>query len=54
MKENSGKNNYTCNEYREEMILAALQRRLQQTDLSEEERAKLLREIAELEERMGM
>ena len=54
MKENSGKNNYTCNEYREEMILAALQRRLQQEDLSEEERAELLREIAELEERMGM
>lgn len=54
MKENSGKNNYTCNEYREEMILAALQRRLQQEDLSEEERAELLREIAEFEERMGM
>lgn len=54
MKENSEKNNYTCNEYREEMILAALQRRLLQTDLTEEERAKLLREIAELEERMGM
>jgi len=54
MKEKSGKNNYTCNEYREEMILASLQRRLQQADLSDEERARLLREIAELEERMGM
>lgn len=44
---------YTCSEYREEMILLALRRRLQQPDLAEEERARLLREIARLEEEFG-
>jgi hypothetical protein len=44
---------YTCNEYREEMILAALQKRLQQNNLSETEREKLLQDICELEQRMG-
>ncbi|MFN2353674.1 MAG: hypothetical protein ABR512_03990 [Desulfopila sp.] len=45
---------YTCNEYREEMILAALQRRLQREPLSEEERDRLLQEIEVLEQRMGL
>ncbi|MDJ0622127.1 MAG: hypothetical protein QNJ17_04125 [Desulfocapsaceae bacterium] len=54
VKENSGKNKYTCNEYREEMILAALQRRLQQNNLSEEEKTRVLQEIAELEKKMGL
>ena len=45
---------YTCNEYREEMILAALQRRLQREPLSEEERDRLLQEIEALEQRMGL
>lgn len=45
---------YTCNEYREEMILASLQRRLQQEALTEEERNKVLQEIEELERRMGL
>ena len=40
---------YTCNEYREEMILLALRRRLQQPDLAEEERKRLIGEIARLE-----
>ena len=44
---------YTCNEYREEMVLAALQKRLQQDNLSETERDKLLQDIREFEERMG-
>ena len=47
-------NIYTCNEYREEMILAALQKRLQQDNLSEQEREKLLQDIAELEKKMGL
>ncbi len=45
---------YTCNEYREEMILAALQKRLQQQNLSETEREKLLQDIAELEKKIGL
>jgi len=44
---------YTCNEYREEMILLSLQRKLQQT-LSDEERQKVLAEIARLEKAMGL
>lgn len=45
---------YTCKEYREEMILASLQRRLQREALSKEERDKVLQEIEELERRMGL
>jgi len=44
---------YTCNEYREEMILLALRRKLQRHELTEEERAKLIKEIARLEEAIG-
>ncbi len=44
---------YTCNEYRQEMILAALQRQLQQA-ATENERRRLLEEIRRLEEEMGM
>jgi hypothetical protein len=47
-------NFYTCNEYREEMILLALQRRLQQEQLSEAERAKRAEEIERLTRKMGM
>lgn len=45
---------YTCNEYREEMILAALQKRLQQKNLSEIDKEKLLQDIAELEKKIGL
>lgn len=45
---------YTCNEYREEMILLALQQRLQQPGLTEAEKLKLSTEIAELAEKIGM
>jgi hypothetical protein len=45
---------YTCKEYREEMVLLALQQRLQQKDLSEEERQRILEEIQRLETSMGM
>lgn len=48
------KNRYTCNEYREEMILLGLQRRLSQKDLTEEERQKLLLEISNVEKQMGL
>jgi hypothetical protein len=53
MKEEK-KHVYTCNEYREEMILAALQKRLQQNNLSEQERENLLQDISELEKKMGL
>jgi hypothetical protein len=45
---------YTCNEYREEMRLLGLRRRLEQQSLSEDERAKLVAEIESLERAMAM
>jgi hypothetical protein len=45
---------YTCNDYREEMILNSLQRRLQRDDLSEEERDRILKELHQLEQKMGL
>lgn len=45
---------YTCNEYREEMILVNLHNRLQQESLTEEERLKIQKEIEKLEEQMGL
>lgn len=45
---------YTCHEYREEMILSALQRSLNRDGLSDEERKKILKQIEELEKKMGM
>ncbi|WP_205749287.1 hypothetical protein [Desulfopila sp. IMCC35008] len=47
-------NRYTCAEYREEMILAGLQRALNRKDLSPEERKELEQQIAELEKKMGL
>lgn len=44
---------YTCNEYRQEMILLALRNRLQQADLADEERNGLIGEIARLEKEIG-
>lgn len=44
---------YTCNEYREEMILLGLRQKLLQPDLTAEEREKLLKEIARLEKAIG-
>lgn len=45
---------YTCNEYRQEMILLALQRRLQHDGLKGKEREKLLKDISALEKEMGL
>jgi hypothetical protein len=45
---------YTCSEYREEMILLGLKRRLTEPDLSEAERQRLLDRINALEQEMGM
>ena len=45
---------YTCREYREEMVLLGLRRRLAQGDLSEEERRALRARLKELEAEMEM
>jgi hypothetical protein len=45
---------YTCTDYRTEMILLGLQRRLNQPDLSEKERDALQEEIRALEKTMGL
>jgi len=43
---------YTCNEYRAEMILLSLYRRLDDDSLSETERREIRREIVRLESEM--
>jgi hypothetical protein len=50
----SKKGRYTCTDYREEMILLGLQRRLNQGELTEEERKEILKEIEVIEKQMGM
>ncbi len=45
---------YTCNEYRAEMILLALHKKLQQPNISEYDRLEVAREIARLEKKIGM
>lgn len=45
---------YTCEDYRSEMQLVALKKRLQQEDLSKEEKSKLIEEIKQLEEEMNL
>lgn len=46
--------NYTCNDYRAEMILLGLQKQLTRQDLTCEEKEALHRRIAEVEKEMGM
>ncbi len=43
-----------CSRYREEMLLAALRRQLQNEPLSERQRREIQRRIAQLEREMGM
>jgi len=52
-KPNTG-GQYTCNEYREEMILLGLQKRLASQGLTQEEKESLLKEIAKVEKQMGL
>lgn len=49
----SSPSQYTCNDYREEMILLGLRQKLQQSNLTDEERVKLKKEIARLEKIIG-
>jgi len=52
MKETS--NQYTCQDYRAEMILISLNKKLVNPDLSDKERQNIHREIQRLEKQMGM
>ena len=54
MQKNDSAPRYTCLEYREEMILLGLQKRLSSPGLSAEERESLLKEIQRVEEEMGI
>jgi hypothetical protein len=44
---------YTCKDYREEMILLALRQKLQLPHLTDEEKTKLTEEIVRLEKALG-
>lgn len=46
--------NYTCTEYREEMILLGLRKRLATENLTREEKEELLKQISEVEKQMGI
>ena len=46
--------NYTCNDYREEMILLGLQKQLTKPDLTPEEKERIETQIREVEKQMGM
>ena len=50
----TGGQTYTCNEYREEMILLSLHRQLAAADLSPEKKEALLKEINNIEILMGL
>jgi len=45
---------YTCNDYRAEMILLSLQRRLSRPELGEREKQEILAEIERVKAEMGM
>ncbi len=49
---NAKANSYTCKEYREEMILAGLKKRLTQVGLSDNERSEIEQEILRIEKIM--
>ncbi len=54
MKNKSRTGQYTCNEYRDEMILLGLQQRLASPDISPAEKERILTEIQEVEKKMGL
>ena len=54
MEQPNPKNIYTCNEYREEMILLGLQKRLSSNHLTRKEKEDLLIQIEDLEKQMGI
>ena len=46
--------NYTCREYRQEMILLGLKRQLEDAELDEPQRMNIEKKISKLEQQMGM
>lgn len=54
MAGNGSSTSYTCNEYREEMILLALEQRLGRPDLSDSEKKRIETEIERLKSEMGL
>ncbi len=50
----SDQNKYTCNEYRQEMILLSLRMRLNKENLPESEKKLIQREIQQIETAMDM
>jgi hypothetical protein len=54
MDKNDSVKRYTCLEYREEMILLGLQKRLASENLTPGEKERLLKEIRKVEEEMGI
>ena len=48
------KGKYTCNDYREEMILLGLKRRLALGKLDKEEKEEIIKKIKENEKAMGI
>ena len=45
---------YTCEDYRQEMKLMALRKRLEEEDLSKEEKTRLAEEIKKLEQEIKL
>ena len=54
MEKSKKSGQYTCNEYREEMILLGLQKRLCSEGLTSGEKETILEEIAKVEKQMGI
>jgi len=50
----SNQNKYTCNEYRQEMILLSLRLRLNKPDVTEAEKETIRNEIKKIEAAMQM
>jgi hypothetical protein len=48
------KENYTCSDYRQEMILLGLRKQLNDECLSDKEQQEILDQIKKLEEKMGL
>jgi hypothetical protein len=46
--------NYTCAEYRQEMMLLGMKRQLEDPGLPESERIRIAERVRELEQQMGM
>ena len=50
----TGKQPYTCYDYRREMVLVGLRNRLNDPALTEDEKQSILKEIHHLEKEMGL